>query len=161
MFCRAIGRFACVTAIERGYPLSDEWFGNFRRHIQASLKHTEAITSTEMDQKALPLPVGLEALGIRPQAGDGGGRTQHFARGPEPEGGSGTALSCGGLNGSVVRFWDCPSCARDRVAGHHPVVATTSVGPEKACRTFTIKSGMTWRFVKRFRKSGPGLRASI
>ena len=45
------------TAIERGYPLSDEWFGNFRRQIQSSLKHTEAVASTDMDRKALPLLV--------------------------------------------------------------------------------------------------------
>ena len=46
---------ALKTAIERGYPLSDEWFRNFRRQIQASLKHTEAMASTDMDQKAFPL----------------------------------------------------------------------------------------------------------
>jgi hypothetical protein len=46
---------ALKTAIERGYPLSDAWIGNFRRQIQASLKHTEAMASTEMDQKAFPL----------------------------------------------------------------------------------------------------------
>ncbi len=45
------------TAIERDYPLSDDWFGNFRRQIQASLKHAEAAASTDMDQKALPLLV--------------------------------------------------------------------------------------------------------
>lgn len=48
---------ALKTGIERGYPLSDEWFGNFRRQIQASLRHTEAMASTEMDQKALALLV--------------------------------------------------------------------------------------------------------
>jgi hypothetical protein len=48
---------ALKTAIERGYPLSDEWFGNFRRQIQSSLKHTEAVASTDTDQKALPLLV--------------------------------------------------------------------------------------------------------
>ncbi|HET8923551.1 MAG TPA: hypothetical protein VFN26_11210 [Candidatus Acidoferrum sp.] len=48
---------ALKTAIERGYPLSDEWLGNFRRQIQASLKHAEAIASTDTDQKALPLLV--------------------------------------------------------------------------------------------------------
>jgi hypothetical protein len=48
---------ALKTAIERGYPLSDEWFGNFRREIQSSLKHTEAVASTDMDRKALPLLV--------------------------------------------------------------------------------------------------------
>jgi hypothetical protein len=46
---------ALKTAIERGYPLSDVWIGNFRRQIQASLKHTEAAASTDMDQKAFPL----------------------------------------------------------------------------------------------------------
>ena len=46
---------ALKTAIERGFPLSDEWFGNFRRQIESSLKHTEAMASTEMDQKAFPL----------------------------------------------------------------------------------------------------------
>jgi hypothetical protein len=46
---------ALRTAIERGYPLSDEWLGNFRRQIQASLKQTEAAASTDMDQMALPL----------------------------------------------------------------------------------------------------------
>jgi hypothetical protein len=46
---------ALKTAIERGYPLSDVWIGNFRRQIQASLKHTEAMASTEMDEKAFPL----------------------------------------------------------------------------------------------------------
>jgi hypothetical protein len=48
---------ALKNAIERGYPLSDEWFGNFRRQIQSSLKHTEAVASTDMDRKALPLLV--------------------------------------------------------------------------------------------------------
>ena len=46
---------ALKAAIERGYPLSDVWIGNFRRQIQASLKHTEAMASTDMDQKAFPL----------------------------------------------------------------------------------------------------------
>jgi len=46
---------ALKTAIERGYPLSDEWIGNFRRQIQSSLKNTEAMASTDMDQKAFPL----------------------------------------------------------------------------------------------------------
>jgi len=46
---------ALKTGIERGYPLSDFWLGNFRRQIQASLKQTEAAASTDMDQMALPL----------------------------------------------------------------------------------------------------------
>jgi hypothetical protein len=45
------------NAIERDYPLSDDWFGNFRRQTQSSLKHTEAAVITDMDQKALPLLV--------------------------------------------------------------------------------------------------------
>jgi hypothetical protein len=57
---------ALKTAIERGYPLSDEWLGNFRRQIQSSLKHTEAAASTDMDQQAYPLLVSefnnMEAL---------------------------------------------------------------------------------------------------
>src|SRR3984893_2738406 len=32
---------ALKNGIERGYPLSDAWFGNFRRQIQASMKQTE------------------------------------------------------------------------------------------------------------------------
>lgn len=46
---------ALKTGIERGYPLSEAWFGNYRRHIQSSLKQTEAAASTDLDQKALPL----------------------------------------------------------------------------------------------------------
>ncbi len=57
---------ALKTAIERGYPLSDEWLGSFRRQIQSSLKHAEASASTDMDQKAVPLLVNefnnMEAL---------------------------------------------------------------------------------------------------
>lgn len=46
---------ALKTGIERGYPLSDVWFGNYRRQIQSSLKQTEAVASTDTDQKAFPL----------------------------------------------------------------------------------------------------------
>jgi len=46
---------ALKTGIERGYPLSDVWFGNYRRQIQSSLKQTEAAASTDVDQKAFPL----------------------------------------------------------------------------------------------------------
>ena len=49
---------ALKTAIERGYPLSDEWLGYFRRKIEPSLKHLEAVASTEMDHKTIPLLVG-------------------------------------------------------------------------------------------------------
>ncbi|HEX2716021.1 MAG TPA: hypothetical protein VHM88_27875 [Candidatus Acidoferrales bacterium] len=45
------------TGIERGWPLSDVWFGYFRRQIESSLKHTEEAASTDMDHKALPLLV--------------------------------------------------------------------------------------------------------
>jgi hypothetical protein len=34
-------------------------------------------------------------------------------------------------------------------SGHHQFLVG---GPEKACRTYTIKYGMTWRFAKRLRK---------
>jgi hypothetical protein len=46
---------ALKYAIERGYPLSDEWLGHFRRQIESSLKHLETAASTNMDQKAVPL----------------------------------------------------------------------------------------------------------
>lgn len=46
---------ALKTGIERGYPLSDVWFGNYRRQIQSSLKQTEAAAGTDVDQRALPL----------------------------------------------------------------------------------------------------------
>jgi len=49
------GHAALKTGIERGYPLSDVWFGNFRRQIQSSLKQAEAAARTDMDQRALPL----------------------------------------------------------------------------------------------------------
>jgi hypothetical protein len=46
---------ALKTAIERGYPLSDEWLGYYRRKIESSLKHLEAVATTDMDRKAVPL----------------------------------------------------------------------------------------------------------
>lgn len=46
---------ALKNGIERGYPLSDTWFGNYRRQIQSNLKQTEAAASTDLDRKALPL----------------------------------------------------------------------------------------------------------
>jgi hypothetical protein len=45
------------TGIERGWPLSDVWFGYFRRQIESSLKQAEEAASTDMDHKALPLLV--------------------------------------------------------------------------------------------------------
>ena len=46
---------ALKNAIERGYPLSDAWFGNYRRQIRSSLAQTQAAASTDLDRKALPL----------------------------------------------------------------------------------------------------------
>jgi hypothetical protein len=46
---------ALKTAIERGYPLSEEWIGYYRRNIESSMKHLEAVASTELDRKAVPL----------------------------------------------------------------------------------------------------------
>jgi hypothetical protein len=46
---------ALKNAIERGYLLSDTWFGNYRRQIRSSLALTQAAASTDLDQKAFPL----------------------------------------------------------------------------------------------------------
>jgi hypothetical protein len=46
---------ALKNAIERGYPLSDTWLGNYRRQIRSSLAQTQAAASTDLDQKAFPL----------------------------------------------------------------------------------------------------------
>jgi hypothetical protein len=46
---------ALQNAIERGYPLSDTWFGNYRRQIRSSLAQTQAAASTDLDQKTFPL----------------------------------------------------------------------------------------------------------
>ena len=46
---------ALKNGIERGYPLSDTWFGNYRRQVRSSLALTEAAASTDLDQKSLPL----------------------------------------------------------------------------------------------------------
>ena len=48
---------ALKNGIERGYPLSDTWFGNYRRQIQSSLVQTEAAASTDTDRRAFPLLV--------------------------------------------------------------------------------------------------------
>ena len=40
---------ALKTGIERGYPLSDVWFDNFRRQIQSSLGKMEVVASTDVD----------------------------------------------------------------------------------------------------------------
>lgn len=46
---------ALKNGIERGYPLSDTWFGNYRRQVRSSLAQTQAAVSTDLDQKAFPL----------------------------------------------------------------------------------------------------------
>lgn len=46
---------ALKNAIERDYPLSDTWFGNYRRQIRSSLAQTQAATSTDLDEEAFPL----------------------------------------------------------------------------------------------------------
>jgi hypothetical protein len=46
---------ALKNAIERGYPLSSEWLGNFKRQSQASLRQAGVAASTDMDQKIFPL----------------------------------------------------------------------------------------------------------
>lgn len=46
---------ALKTGVERGYPLSDVWFDNFRRQVQSSLKQAEAAASSDIDHRALPL----------------------------------------------------------------------------------------------------------
>jgi len=46
---------ALKNAIERGYPLSDTWFGNYRRQMRSTLAQTQAAVSTDLDQKAFPL----------------------------------------------------------------------------------------------------------
>lgn len=46
---------ALKNAIERGYPLSDTWFGTYRRQIRSSLAQTQAAVSTDLDHKAFPL----------------------------------------------------------------------------------------------------------
>ncbi len=43
------------TAIDRSYPMSDEWFESLRRQAQSSLKLAEAAASTDMDKNAFPL----------------------------------------------------------------------------------------------------------
>ena len=46
---------ALKNGIERDYPLSDTWFGNYRRQIRSSLALTQAAVSTDLDQKTFPL----------------------------------------------------------------------------------------------------------
>jgi hypothetical protein len=37
---------ALKNAIEQGYPLSDTWFGNYRRQVQSNLALTRAVEWT-------------------------------------------------------------------------------------------------------------------
>jgi hypothetical protein len=46
---------ALKNAIEHGYPLSQDWLGNFKRQAQASLRQAGVAVSTDMDQKIFPL----------------------------------------------------------------------------------------------------------
>ena len=46
---------ALKTFIERGYPLSDEWFKSLEGRARSSLKFAEAAASTDIDKKAFPL----------------------------------------------------------------------------------------------------------
>jgi len=46
---------ALRNAIERGYPLSDEWLGAFKRQAQTALRQAQVAISTDMDQQAFPL----------------------------------------------------------------------------------------------------------
>lgn len=46
---------ALKNAIERGYPLSAEWLGNFKIQAQSSLRQAGVAASTDMDQKVFPL----------------------------------------------------------------------------------------------------------
>lgn len=46
---------ALKNAIERGYPLSDTWLGNYRRQIRSSLAQTQAAASKDLDQQAFLL----------------------------------------------------------------------------------------------------------
>jgi hypothetical protein len=41
--------------LSEGNPLSDTWFGNYRRQIRSSLAQTQAAVGTDLDQKAFPL----------------------------------------------------------------------------------------------------------
>lgn len=46
---------ALKNAIERGDPLSETWFGNYRRQVRFSLAQARAEARTDLDQKAFPL----------------------------------------------------------------------------------------------------------
>jgi len=46
---------ALRNAIERGYPLSDEWLSAFKRQSQTALRQAQVAISTDMDQQVFPL----------------------------------------------------------------------------------------------------------
>jgi hypothetical protein len=46
---------ALRNAIERGYPLADEWLGAFKRQAQTALRQAQVAASTDVDQQAFPL----------------------------------------------------------------------------------------------------------
>jgi hypothetical protein len=46
---------ALRNAIERGYPLTDEWLGAFKRQAQTALRQAQVAASTDVDQQAFPL----------------------------------------------------------------------------------------------------------
>jgi len=46
---------ALKNAIERGYPLSQDWLGNFKRQAQASLRQAGVAASADMDRQIFPL----------------------------------------------------------------------------------------------------------
>ena len=46
---------ALRNAIERGYPLNDEWLSAFKRQAQTALRQAQVAISTDMDQQAFPL----------------------------------------------------------------------------------------------------------
>ena len=46
---------ALRNAIERGYPLTDEWLGAFKRQAQTAMRQAQVAASTDMDQQTFPL----------------------------------------------------------------------------------------------------------
>ena len=45
---------ALRNAIERGYPLSEDWLGAFKRQVQTTLRQAQVAMSTDMDQQVFP-----------------------------------------------------------------------------------------------------------
>lgn len=46
---------ALKTAIERSYPISEDWIGPYRRQVQQSLRMTEVAASTDADKNTFTL----------------------------------------------------------------------------------------------------------